>query len=132
MRDRCVIIESPYAGKIEENLEYLSKCLRHSLLMGEAPFASHAIYPMALDDNLEGERALGLAMADEWRSASRTVFYLDKGISQGMRRAAEYLNVHGGRHTCRFLFEPRPELVKEIDDIISKDRRPWRFDREDL
>lgn len=49
---RRVIIESPYAGNVEANATYLRRCLRDSLLRGEAPFASHAIYtlPGVLDD----------------------------------------------------------------------------------
>ena len=50
---RRVIIESPYAGDVERNLRYLRACTRDSLMRGEAPFASHAIYsqPGVLDDH---------------------------------------------------------------------------------
>ena len=41
---RFVIIESPYAGNVEENEEYARKCLRDCLMRGEAPFASHLLY----------------------------------------------------------------------------------------
>ena len=39
-----VILESPYAGDIERNIDYARKCLRHSLLLGESPIASHLLY----------------------------------------------------------------------------------------
>lgn len=47
-----VIIESPYAGDVDRNLEYLRAAMRDCLKRGEAPFASHALYtqPGVLDD----------------------------------------------------------------------------------
>jgi len=39
-----VIIESPYAGNIEQNIKYrLRACLKDSLTRGEAPLASHLL-----------------------------------------------------------------------------------------
>ena len=88
-RMRRVILESPYAGDVEENLRYLRACMRDSLLRGEAPFASHALYtqPGVLDDLVPDERNLGIDAGFEWRaSAHATVFYIDRGWSSGMRR----------------------------------------------
>lgn len=84
---RRVIIESPYAGDIERNTEYLRACLRDCLLRGEAPFASHGLYtqPDVLRDDEPGERTLGIRAGFEWRaSAEATVVYTDLGISPGM------------------------------------------------
>lgn len=83
-----VIIESPYAGDIEENLEYARKCMADSLARGEVPFASHLLYTQKgiLNDELPEERekgiAAGLVIAEH---ASATIVYLDKGISKGMQ-----------------------------------------------
>lgn len=82
-----VIIESPYAGDVEGNVEYARKCVRHSLLKGEAPLASHLLYtqPNILDDKDPLERAMGMQCGWEWMGAAVTVaFYIDKGISGGM------------------------------------------------
>lgn len=84
---RRVIIESPYAGDRELNRWYLWACLRDSLLRGEAPFASHALYtlPTVLDDAVAEERELGINAGFSWRSsADATVVYEDLGISRGM------------------------------------------------
>ena len=41
---RRVILESPYAGNVEENVAYARAAVRDSLLRGEAPIASHLLY----------------------------------------------------------------------------------------
>ena len=55
---RLVIIESPYAGDIEKNVEYARACVRDSLSRGEAPIASHLLYtqPGILKDEIPSER----------------------------------------------------------------------------
>lgn len=81
-----VVVESPYAGATAANARYLRACLRDSLLRGEAPFASHAIYCGPLNDSLPAERELGIAAGFEWREAAQlTAVYCDLGISSGMR-----------------------------------------------
>ena len=82
-----VILESPYAGNMEENLTYLRACMRDCLKRGEAPFASHGLYtqPGVLDDNDPEERRLGIAAGFNWRyAAEKTVVYTDRGTSEGM------------------------------------------------
>lgn len=82
-----VILESPYAGNIEENVEYARACMHDSLLRGEAPLASHLLYTQegVLDDNKPEERALGIEAGLVWgKDAEKTVVYVDKGFSKGM------------------------------------------------
>jgi hypothetical protein len=82
-----VIIESPYAGNITRNSEYTRACMRDSLLRGESPFASHALYtqPGVLDDSITIEREMGIEAGFKWRKvADKTVVYTDFGISKGM------------------------------------------------
>lgn len=84
---RLVIIESPYAGDIEANVEYARRCVRDSLSRGEAPIASHLLYtqPGILDDNRPAERQWGIDAGLAWRSvAQASVVYIDRGITSGM------------------------------------------------
>ena len=82
---RLVIVESPYAGDRERNDRYLRACLLDCLRRGEAPFASHAIYPLVLDDAKPEERRLGMDAGFAWRlPAAATVVYSDLGVSTGM------------------------------------------------
>ncbi len=84
---RIVILESPYAGDVEKNVEYARACVRDALLRGEAPMASHLLYtqPGILDDSVPEERQLGINAGLEWRKvAEASVVYTDLGISKGM------------------------------------------------
>ena len=85
---KLVIIESPYAGDIEANLIYARRCVRDSLLRGEAPIASHLLYTQAgiLRDEVPSERQHGIDAGLAWgKVATLTAVYTDRGISQGMR-----------------------------------------------
>ena len=87
-----VIIESSYAGNVEHNTYYLRKCMNHSLLKGEAPYASHGLYtqPGVLDDKIETEREMGLHAGWAWMDVADLVaVYCDNGVSEGMRRGIQ-------------------------------------------
>jgi len=82
-----VILESPYAGDIEANVEYARACVRDSLSRGEAPIASHLLYtqPGILRDEVADERQWGVDAGLAWSAqAETTVVYTDCGISRGM------------------------------------------------
>lgn len=84
---RLVIIESPYAGDIQRNVEYARACVRDSLSRGEAPIASHLLYtqPGVLSDEIPEERQWGIDAGLAWRKvAEASVVYTDLGISRGM------------------------------------------------
>lgn len=85
---RLVIVESPYAGDIERNVEYARACVRDALSRGEAPIASHLLYtqPGVLRDEVPEERQWGIDAGLAWgRVAEATVVYVDRGISRGMQ-----------------------------------------------
>lgn len=84
---KLVIVESPYAGDVEANIEYARACLRDSLSRGEAPLASHLLYtqPGVLRDEDPDERRWGIEAGLAWgERAAATVVYIDRGISRGM------------------------------------------------
>ena len=91
----CIILESPFAGKgstleerdrdREKNQRYLAAAMLDCLRRGEAPFASHGLYPQCLNDDDIVERELGIKAGFAWRHmAKKTVVYADLGISKGM------------------------------------------------
>ncbi|MEX3764409.1 DUF7768 domain-containing protein [Paraburkholderia phenoliruptrix] len=85
---KLVILESPFAGDVEANIEYARACLRDSLMRGEAPIASHLLYtqPGVLNDDIPAERQHGIDAGLSWRHVSDgTVVYTDRGISKGMQ-----------------------------------------------
>lgn len=88
-----VILESPFAGEVERNIDYARKCIRHSLTLGEAPIASHLLYTQEniLNDDIEEERMWGINAGLVWKEvADLQVFYIDYGYSKGMLYAKEY------------------------------------------
>jgi len=103
---RFVILESPYAGDIHTNVRYANLAMRHSLELGEAPFASHLLYADALDDRIPTEREIGIeAGLAIGKFAIATVVYQDRGISSGMQYGID-----------RAIQEGRPVEYRNIDD----------------
>lgn len=103
-----VIIESPFAGDTGENLEYLNRCILDSLQRGEAPIASHGLYPIEaggpLDDALPDDRRIGIDAGLAWyRRADLIVFYADRGFSAGMRAAMAYAADRAARIEVRWI-----------------------------
>lgn len=89
---RRVILESPFAGDVERNIDYARMCMHDCLMRGEAPFASHLLYtqPHVLDDKLLEERNLGISAGFAWGEvAEAAVVYDDYGISGGMQKGIE-------------------------------------------
>lgn len=118
-RPRLVVIESPYAGEDRlaraRNELYAQEALRDSLHRGEAPFASHLLYPQVLDDTVDAERYQGiqgqLAHID---AAGFIAVYVDRGISAGMAEAIVYSLKHGYEIQLRALEPIDPATVDEM------------------
>jgi hypothetical protein len=80
-----VILESPYAGDIERNIEYARLCMKDSLMRGESPIVSHLLYTQVLNDKIPEERNIGIEAGLAWMDAADMhVFYVDYGFSEGM------------------------------------------------
>lgn len=93
-----VIIESPYAGDIENNKAYLKLCILDSLERGEAPFASHGFYTQEdlLNDNNIDEREMGIEAGYAFGELVDTIAVYDNlGISIGMTEAIDHYKQHG-------------------------------------
>lgn len=79
-----MIIESPFQNK-RNNVAYAKKCLEDSLLRGEAPFASHLLYPGVLDDTVPDQRKRGIEAGHAWtEQADLVAVYVDRGFTYGM------------------------------------------------
>lgn len=80
-----VLIESPLRGWGTYGQRYARACVQDSLNRGEAPLASHLLYPQVLDDDVPEERALGIEAGLAWGAAAElTAVYQNLGISPGM------------------------------------------------
>lgn len=117
-----VIIESPYAGDIRRNEEYLSWCLLDSIQRGEAPFASHRMYTSCLDETNPQQRILGIECGFAWlaKAAQRHVFYTDNGWSLGMIKAYKLGHRLGVEPVIRALEnEPLPYPGDQINGTLA-------------
>ena len=104
---RRIILESPFAGASRlpawmpgifhriarkhaehANVRYARACLRDALARGDAPLASHLLYtqPGVFNDDNPAERQWGIDAGLTWcPTASASVVYTDRGITEGMR-----------------------------------------------
>lgn len=106
-----VIIESPLAGNFAPNdmsleaqyarrlnKEYARKCMRDSLMRGEAPLASHLLYDQEgiLNDTVSHERIMGMEAGFAWgEKADLVAVYTDRGISSGMKAGMDKAERNG-------------------------------------
>jgi hypothetical protein len=95
---RRVIVESPFTGNIARNIAYARRCVRDAVLRGEAPIAFHLLLTQEgiLRDEIPEERATGIAAGQAWFAVADVVaFYIDLGISPGMRAAMDAATATG-------------------------------------
>lgn len=105
---RLVVLESPFAGDIEANIEYAKRAIADCLHRGEAPIASHLLFtqPGILDDNKPEERKLGIGAGHAWiKQADAVVVYTDRGISNGMKAGIARAEEEGKLIEFRTLIE---------------------------
>lgn len=118
---KTVIIESPYGGnpdQIRRNTAYLWRCIRHSLMLGEAPFSSHMMYPGPLEEALPEERLLGIRAGYAWwPGADQLVFCLDLGWSRGMKSALGKARSEGLQRSFRFLEGAQDQLEARLAEL---------------
>lgn len=105
-----VMVESPYRAQDLEtlirNLTYGNAAVRDSLLRGEAPFAMHLFYPNWLCDDIETERAKGIACGLAWlERADLVAVYQDHGVTTGMAAAIAWAKSAGVRVEYRSILQ---------------------------
>ena len=106
---RRVVIESPFAGSVEKNVEYAKRAVIDSLCKGEAPIASHLLLAAhgICNDDIPYERAMGIDAGLAWHSVCDVIaFYVDLGMSPGMEAAQKHAveNGYSGKIVFRALF----------------------------
>ncbi|WCK57440.1 hypothetical protein PP175_25575 (plasmid) [Aneurinibacillus sp. Ricciae_BoGa-3] len=121
---KLVIVESPFAGDVEGNIQYARMAVRDSLLRGEASIASHLLYTQEgiLDDNIPEERQHGIDAGLAWgKVAEKTVVYIDKGISRGMEYGIQRAIIEGRPLQFRSLPEFAGRItIKECEEKYLK------------
>jgi hypothetical protein len=121
-----VIIESPYAGKSDTDI-YLNEvygelCMRDCLKNhNESPYASHLLYTRkyVLRDKDKAERKLGIEAGFYWRDvAEKTVFYMDLGMTTGMKQGIDDCEEKGVLYEVRHIDPALWVVFREIEDKV--------------
>ena len=85
----------------------------------EAPYFSHLLYPLVLDDNKPEERERGILAGFAWRNQSnKTVVYADLGISEGMKFGIINALKQKDKIELRFLDSEKTEIIRYYDSIL--------------
>jgi hypothetical protein len=127
---KLVILESPYAGDVEANLEYARLCALDCARRGESPQASHLLFTQFLDDANPIQREIGIRLGLAWRSvANYSVFYTDLGWSNGMLAAFDSAREQKRPFKLRAIrgrvrMPPRWLLPLDVYEAIDRTRAP--------
>lgn len=115
-----VVLESPYAGDVVRNQAYAIKAMRDCFRRGEAPFASHLLYTEALIDEDPIQRQLSIDSGLAWAChASKSVVYIDYGISRGMAYGIQHAKACDRMIMYRRLY-PVPQQSSTMEDLVPQ------------
>lgn len=107
-----IFVASPFRWDEQRNRKYAVACMMDCLRRGESPFAPHLLYPIFLDDNHPEDRARGIQAGLDWMlKADIVAFYIDLGMSEGMREEMKFAKEH------KIKFEER-NLARHILEAI--------------
>lgn len=120
-----VIMESPYAGDIINNVDYALKSAQQLINEGYAPIASHLLFTRdgILDDNIPVERTLGIEAGLAWKEhAEKTFMFVDNGISNGMKYGYQAAYKSGLDIELRSLYKNEEAIsnaFKELEAFVD-------------
>lgn len=89
---KIIYMASPYAGNVENNVEFAKRACRHVMEQGHAFFAPHLQYPKLLSDTNPQERQAGLDMGLAMLSRCDELWCYGSRISFGMHLEIEEAN----------------------------------------
>lgn len=82
--DKIVYIASPYAGDIDENVEFAKEACRFAIRKKCTPIAVHLLYPQFLDDSDPVQRKAGMHMGLRVLEACDELWLCGDRLSKGM------------------------------------------------
>lgn len=91
-----IYIASPLSGDIERNLEFARKACSYAISKGVNPFCPHLFYTQMLNDNIQEERKIGMALGIEMLAKCNGLWLCGDRISAGMeseRKEAERIGI---------------------------------------
>lgn len=148
---RRVLIESPYgrnqdgsrcnAAEYDRNTRYVRRAILDCLLRGEAPFASHALYPLSgMRDDDPADRRVGMVAGFAWGECAELIaVYSDHGITEGMAEGMRRWDELGipvvnrligkesmwAGHVTADALEKAPDLMRDQPPPVHGARAVW-------
>ena len=111
-RGELAVVESPYLGGPPWALLYARLALREQLDLGRIPFASHLLYPQALNDAKPEQRKLGIEAGwIPYAMGAIAAVYVDFGITLGMQEGIEEAKRLGCKLEARAFGTAHREVV---------------------
>jgi len=111
-----IILESPFAGDVNNNVHY-AKALIHKLAhQGYAPSASHLLYTQCLNDTLQFDRDLGINKGLDYAHNKDSIIGIDRGFSTGMKYGVQRAINEGRSYRFETLSE-EPSVIKSVSNL---------------
>ena len=107
---RKVLVCSPYAGCVKENVHNARMYSRFVFLCGCMPITPHLMYPRFLEDKDIKERDAGIQMGLILLDFCNEIWVFGQRISNGMRREIAFAESHG--ILVRYFSDTCQEVVK--------------------
>lgn len=122
-----IILESPFAGDVKNNVLYAKQLIHDLSHKGYAPSASHLLYTQMLNDNKEFERNLGINKGLDYAHNKDSLIGIDRGISTGMKYGVKRAENEGRNYNFVTLSEDleiqkmveRLRDIKDAEDFVS-------------
>ncbi|RJE46624.1 MULTISPECIES: DUF4406 domain-containing protein [unclassified Dehalobacter] len=86
---KLIYVASPYAGDVENNVEFAKRACRYVMEQGHAFFAPHLLYPQILEDSNPAERETGLKLGHHMLERCDEMWVFGNRISSGMEAEIE-------------------------------------------
>ena len=118
---KLIYVASPYAGDIENNIQYAKQACKYVLNQGKAFFCPHLLYPQILDDSNPEERKIGIILGMEVLKKCDEIWVFGENISKGMSEEIEFAKERGipVKRILQLDFE---QVKKEVGKVAEREK----------
>ena len=111
-----VILESPFAGDVKNNVHYAKYAINYFSQQGFAPMASHLSSTNFLDDTIKEQRDLGIDRGLDIANGKNSIVAIDRGISGGMEYGVQRA-INEGRKYSFVTISDNKSAIEEVGRI---------------
>lgn len=115
-----VIMESPFAGDVKNNVRYAKISMLDLSLLEYAPSASHLMYTQMLDDTIEADRNQGIDKGLDIAHNIDTIVRVDRGYSNGIKYGVIRAEKEG-RNISFSTISQDPKTIEIVSSISNFD-----------